>query len=242
MKCIDFEDRLNQLLDDRLPVQDDPVLTAHADECVDCREVLAAQESLFRGLRTLQRQTIVPEMALPVMAEFNSPAPPFPTIPPPRFQRPWAAILTSAAALVVAVSVGVWIANNSRPEGNVVQANKSGGGKVNPDGLAIIVKPEAKNRLQPATSAPHKVQANKPSLTPAQQRESYWLAMESLASHIPPVENLDVEHYAPSFRPIRESFEVALDVLMRTLPGRRESRPTQPPQAVQPYGHWPDLA
>ncbi|WP_425618874.1 anti-sigma factor [Anatilimnocola sp. NA78] len=240
MKCTDFEDRLNDLLDDRLPVQDDPSLAAHADECADCREVLAAQDNLFRGLRVLQRQTNVPELGLPVMAEFSAPA--IPTIPPPRFQRPWAALLTSAAALIVAVSVGVWIASRSQPKDTIAQPNKSGGGQVHPDGLAIIVKPGPRQ----ATKGPTPSQAPITQLpeffpNPYQQRESYWQAMESLASQLPPVENLDVEHYAPSFRPIRESFEVAIDVLMRTLPGHRAPRPT-PPQAVQPYGHSLDLA
>ena len=62
-------------------------------------------------------------------------------------------------------------------------------------------------------------------------------AMASIASHWPPVETLNVqqvEHYAPGIRPIRESFEVALDALLKTLPGKKDTtRPTQP-QALQP--------
>ncbi|QDU27851.1 hypothetical protein ETAA8_29420 [Anatilimnocola aggregata] len=251
MKCTDFEDRLNQLLDDRLPVQDDQELAAHADQCADCREVLTAQEHLFRGLRTLQRQTMAPDLGRLVLAEVVTQPISFPPIPPPRFQRPWAAILTSAAALLVAVSLGTWIANRSNPAIPATGTNETSSRPLRPDGLAIIKA--GPKRLQ---ATPHGLALNPApsgdSSVPLDQRAAYRQAMESLSTHWPhssawtqpstwPVENLDVEHYAPSIRPIRESFEVAIDVLMRTLPGKRDVR-SSPPQALQPYGGWRDVA
>jgi hypothetical protein len=70
--------------------------------------------------------------------------------------------------------------------------------------------------------------------------------MAKIASHWPSsaqwpqVESIDVEQYAPGIRPIRESFEVAIDALLKTIPqGKKETRPT-PPQAQ--YGEMLDLA
>jgi hypothetical protein len=251
MKCIDFEDRLNELLDDRLPAQDDPQLLAHAQQCADCREMLAAELSLFRGLRILERRHSAPELGSRVLAQVARPEVVIPPIPPPRFHLPWMMILSSAALLLVAVSVGVWIANSDN--GNSQLARPGAGGRQGSgDGLALIkpggdgqaAKPhdhwQPKAAPAPATAAGPLVAQDSPSLPrTTQAADPYRLALESLSAHFPQaawpqVEAIDVEQYAPGIRPIRESFEVAIDGLLRTLPGMKDSRPTQP-QARQ-YG------
>ncbi len=53
MQCAKFEQRLQQLLDDRSVVEQDKVLREHANACEDCRAMLQAQQALFTGLRVL---------------------------------------------------------------------------------------------------------------------------------------------------------------------------------------------
>lgn len=256
MKCTDFEDRLNALLDDRLSPHDDATIVAHANSCADCREVLAAHESLFRGLAVLNHHTASPELGKQVLRDLYAPAAALPPLPPaPR--RGWLPMLATAAAILLAVGLSIWIVNRNRnPRFAVQPAPRAGHGNL------AIIKPG--NRTQPREAVapaplvapqPPKVVNVQPRPVPsAEENEAYRQTMASLASQWsangqwsanpqwPHVETLNVEQYAPGIRPIRESFEVALDALLRTIPsGKKETRPT-PPQALQPHGDMIDLA
>lgn len=256
MKCTDFENRLNDLLDDRLAPQNDPILIAHAADCAECREVLAAHESLFRGLALLNRRTVSPELGKQVLRELNAPAAALPPLPPsPR--RGWLPMLATAAAILLAVGLSIWIVNRNRNPRFAAQPGPRGG-----QGNLAIIKPG--NRAQPQETVvpppvvapqPPKIVNMQPSPVPSpEENEAYRQTMASLASQWsangqwsanpqwPHVETLNVEQYAPGIRPIRESFEVALDALLRTIPsGKKETRPS-PPQAIQPHGEMIDLA
>jgi hypothetical protein len=253
MKCTDFENRLNELLDDRLAPQNDASLVAHANSCADCREVLAAHEGLFRGLAVLNRRTVSPELGKKVLREFNSPAAALPPLPPaPR--RGWLPMLATAAAILLAVGLSIWIVNRNRNPRFAIQPAPRGG-----HGNLAIIKPGRVTKPQetpaPLVAQQPKVIANQPGPTHTpEENEAYRQTMASLASQWsangqwsanpqwPQVETLNVEQYAPGIRPIRESFEVALDALLRTIPsGKKETRPT-PPQALQPHGEMIDLA
>src|SRR5688572_20655428 len=52
MQCVEFEDRLNRLLDHRLSPDADESLTSHAGECEDCAGLFQAQRRLLAGLRS----------------------------------------------------------------------------------------------------------------------------------------------------------------------------------------------
>ena len=254
MNCIEFEDRLNDLLDDRLAPADDAALLAHAATCTECREMLAAQESLFHGLATLSRRTHAPEIGKQVLRELHTTAHLAPPLPPPP-RRSWFSLLVTAAAVLVAVGLSIWIVNR----GGDRPIARNQGPRGNNNGLAIVVKPGVKpsGKSRPAAevrseTAPSEGLVASPqkvgSPTPAES-EAYKQAMASLASasqwssnpqwlH---VETLDVEQYAPGIRPIRESFEVALDALLKTIPsGKRDTR-NAPPQAIQPHGEMFDV-
>ena len=62
MKCDAFEDRLNELLDERRHPESDAPLIEHVRRCAGCRETLAAHEALFDGLES--RNLPSPEAAL----------------------------------------------------------------------------------------------------------------------------------------------------------------------------------
>lgn len=258
MKCTDFEDRLNELLDDRRPPQDDPALQSHAESCSECREILLAQESLFRGVALLQRRSPAPELGKRVLLELNAPAAtlaPLPSPPP----RSWLSIMAAAAAVLLAIGFSVWLVNRGNRGGNIAQPRDR---DARPDGLAIgtpgkrPVKPNQKELLSPAPQVAVKPPTFvSPQFVPSQTRvptheesEAYRQAMASLASQWstsaqwPQIETIDMEHYAPGIRPIRESFGVALDALLKTIPSGKKESPQTPPQALQPYGGMTDLA
>jgi hypothetical protein len=257
MKCTEFEDRLNQLLDDRRAPQDDPALQAHAATCSDCQEMLAVQESLFRGMALLHGRTAAPELGKRVLRELNAPAPTLAPLPsPPR--RSWWTILASAAAVLLAVGFSVWLVTRTNQGPAVVQPRQP---RSQPEGLAIgnrgVATPKV-NQVQPAPPAPPLV-VKQESLSPPQrvltpeEREAYRQTMASLASQWstgaqwPQLETIDIEtinmeQYAPGIRPIRESFGVALDALLKTIPSGKKETPPAPPQALQPYGSMTDLA
>lgn len=264
MKCTDFENRLNELLDDRLSPQEDAALVSHAENCLDCREMLAAQESLFRGMAVLARRTPLPDLGTRVLGELNTPAAPISLPPVVRKPVRWMTLLASAAAVLVAVSVGMWIVgrNNRQPEVAQPQAKD----KDRNSGLSIIKpggsRPSPDTRPQPERVKPQSLVVTPPAPLPspdplqvqpqsAPQADidgamaslaSHWQSTQSLAgrTHWTQVESINVEQYAPGIRPIRESFEVAIDALLKTIPqGKKDSRPA-PPQAQ--YGEMLDLA
>ena len=255
MKCTDFENRLNQLLDDRAVPERDALLLAHADQCGDCRELLFAQESLFRGLAVLQRGTVSPELGQRVLGNLETAPTPVVLLPLPPRERRWWPLLAAAAAVLLAVGLSVWFVNRDRNQPEIAEPNKQ---PVASEGLALI-KPgrtHAKPNSQEASQSTDPVKTESVAVNPApgtlpnEKSEEYRQRMVSLASQWstngqwPQVDTLDVgqvEQYAPSIRPIRESFEVALDALLRTIPGMKENR-TAPPQALQPYGGPADIA
>jgi len=246
MKCTDFENRLNDLLDARLSLHDDSALTAHATICADCRDLLSNHESLFRGLAVLSRRTVSPELGKRVLNEINAPAivPPLPPAP----RRSWFSFIATAAAVLLAVGLSIWIINRGgdRPIArDPVPRN-------NPNGLAIAnpnrVPRPAETSKKPAPETivvqPEQLPAHSPEEDEA-LRQIASIATWSHTAQWPQVESLDVgqvEQYAPGIRPIRESFEVALDALLRTIPSGRKDTRNAPPQAIQPYGDMLDLA
>ena len=60
MKCVEFESRLNCLLDERLLPSIDQSLARHAEHCPRCSNLLAAHEALWEGV------TALPEVRLGV--------------------------------------------------------------------------------------------------------------------------------------------------------------------------------
>ena len=248
MKCTDFEDRLNDLLDERRSPCDDSALHAHAATCADCRELLAGHESLFRGLAVLNHRIVSPELGNRVLSEFNTPSlvPPLPPAP----RRSWFTLIATAAAVLIAVGVGVLIVNRggNRPIARNPAPRNDG------KGLAIgTLNPAPKTIESPKKVAPGIVVKPQqipllPGHTPEETealRQMASIATWSTTAQWPQVETLDVgqvEQYAPGIRPIRESFEVAIEGLMRTIPSSKKDSRNTPPQAIQPYGDMIDLA
>ncbi|WP_254507728.1 anti-sigma factor family protein [Anatilimnocola floriformis] len=257
MKCTDFEDRLNDILDERRSPHTDAALTSHAATCADCRELLADHESLFRGLAVLShrtasslQETLSPELGTRVLSEYNTPVivPPLPPAP----RRSWFPLVATAAAVLIVVGIGVLIANRGGRQ--PIARDPAPRNKGNGNGLAIANPNRATIPAESPKKAPPAIVVHPerlPPRTPPTAEEAEALRqMASIATwsntaQWPQVDTLNVgqvEQYAPGIRPIRESFEVALDALLRTIPsGKKDTRNT-PPQAIQPYGEMLDLA
>jgi len=72
MRCVQFEMRLNQLLDDRRDPDTDLEVAEHARECPNCAKLLLGHEMLLRGveMRVLDEPAPGRDFAVRVAAEF----------------------------------------------------------------------------------------------------------------------------------------------------------------------------
>lgn len=98
MQCVEFEDRLNAVLDDRGRPEWDVDLRSHCQSCASCRQLAAAYGALFDGFYALATPEAPVDMAARVMAELK-PQP----APHARRRALVAAVMATAAALFVAV-------------------------------------------------------------------------------------------------------------------------------------------
>jgi hypothetical protein len=97
MQCGEFEDLLNEVLDERRRPEWDAELSLHRETCACCRQLASTYDRLLDGFYALTTPDVPDDMALRVVAEMR------PTAAP---RRRWAigtAALATAAALLIAV-------------------------------------------------------------------------------------------------------------------------------------------
>ena len=246
MNCHDFENRLNVILDDRGDPASDSRLIAHARQCRSCGQLLAGQRALVTGLRQLAVPATGRDFARRVVAEVASP--PVRSLPPSRAWLAIGAVLASAAAVLLAVSL-VWyarsrgpaIAGNRQPQ----PAQRSIVASRPPSrGLTTIDQPILKKHRSTEDQRRSSDLSNSaPSRAPeaVALSGSDWLveaprlpehlrdSLDNLAVTIPEtVERLDqMQQRAPGMRPIRVSLTRIWDTLCGTIPG--VASPAQPP-------------
>lgn len=73
MHCTEFEDRLNELLDERQPLTADTLLSAHASACAECAARLRGYEAMCAGLSLLKIPTISPDFTARVLHAVSAP-------------------------------------------------------------------------------------------------------------------------------------------------------------------------
>ena len=61
MKCDEFDERVHSLLDDRVPIDADPMLLKHADACGKCRGMLGTYGNLLAGLDCCEIPELSPD-------------------------------------------------------------------------------------------------------------------------------------------------------------------------------------
>src|ERR1051326_4476327 len=113
MQCHDFEMRLNDVLDDGRNPAADAQLTAHAASCSACRMLLGEQDALFIGLARLPVPSLSGDFAERVVSAAMPVAPGAGARRRTQIWRAVAAVLTSAAAMLLALTV-IWSARQAR--------------------------------------------------------------------------------------------------------------------------------
>jgi hypothetical protein len=233
MQCENFESRLNQILDRRARPETDEMLLAHAATCEPCRELLAVGELLFDGVDLLETPEISPGFARRVVDKL-APRHRTSSFAPGRWLGPAAAV---AALLVVAVISGrhLWW-----PSGRMVASPGSGQPTKSistaPGTLAVTSPPT--KRVAP--SASQRPSVTRPAAVIAEPtNDDYRELLETLAHRLPdvPRDSLEsVEQIPDGLRPIATSFNVAIGLLRRTLPGGKDEPAAPPkPQASSPF-------
>jgi hypothetical protein len=241
MNCHDFENRLNGILDDRGDPAADSRLIAHAGRCRSCEQLLAGQRALLTGLRQLTVPSTGRDFSRRIVAEVAS-APVY-SVQPGRIWLAIGAVLASAAAVLLAVSL-VWyargrapgIADNRQPP----SAPRSTAPRRPPArGLTTIDQPILKKQR---SIADDRRSSDLPSGPPSRAPKavapsgSDWLieaprlpehlrgSLDNLAVTIPEtVERLDqMQQRAPGMRPIRMSLTRIWETFASALPSARE--------------------
>jgi hypothetical protein len=208
MQCHEFEDRMQTLLDSRLPPEHDAILCDHAGACAGCAQMLHAQQQLFNAL---SRPMLPPtrDFATAVVqqhAQARSVQLQF------RRRLSWGLAFTSALAITWLAVSGRLIPKPSSP--NV------------PSEQHLVVQPTS-----PASLA-HQAPARSPfdQRKTAEKLGQYREVIVSLAHQIS--ESSDLDHVGatlePGLRPLQSSFGLAIDALRRTLPRGREEREVRP--------------
>ena len=216
MQCVEFEDRLNRLLDHRLSPDEDVQLASHAGECEDCASILRAQRRLFAGLRTAPQPPV--DFADRVVSQVH-----FTTHAQRSTWRRvrWMLLVATAAGLagIMVMSIA------SRQQQQVVDQ---------PDPPRAVAaehrqRPKHGPGLAIATVKPTPSSAKPQSEEERQRIEAYRQYLEGLARQVGDSKEFDdvSETLTPSIRPIQSSFGLAIDTLRRTLPRSREARPTK---------------
>ena len=225
MRCQEFEDRMNDVLDQRALPERDPLLVRHAGECASCRQLLSGQAALFAGLELLETPPLSSRFAEVVLAQSKGP---IAIGKEPKTRRvKWVRLIAGFVSLAAVVLVAVYI-GFSRQQ----------------DPVRPIARPaEAPKVPEIATSvpAPGKVAPEvakvvlPPKISPALKKEDYQeyrKAIDSLTAQLPTaVEKIDeVQQSSPAIRPLRASFSMAIGTLQRTIPNRsrKEVRPIKP--------------
>jgi hypothetical protein len=215
MQCREFEERLNEVLDERGSPASDLRLKAHASRCERCESLLAGYQSLMIGLaqscppalgRDFDRRVLAEAQALPVIGRAAN-----------RAGRSWGtlgAALASAVAMLLAVSVA-WYARNS---GDGTVARPFVGSGHGPNSLAFgnpgLVRQRESGGGPAFTGAELLIEA--PRVT--QHLRSYRGSFDDLLPEA--AQRFDeVERLAPGIRPLRVSLTMIWDTLCRTIPG-----------------------
>lgn len=99
MRCDEFENRLNAVLDARRNPADDRRLARHAEVCRNCRQLAAAMDLIGESLRWSRHEESDPRITQRVLAELATSS--------PAAGRPWSVwthvTLAAAAALLAAI-------------------------------------------------------------------------------------------------------------------------------------------
>jgi hypothetical protein len=220
MQCREFEQRLNDVLDERGDPAADSWLLAHAHGCEPCRQMLAGQRLLLAGLRQSAAPPLPAGLARRAVAAAAADAIQIRPRPVSRSLLAAVTLFTSAAAALLALSL-VWYARSREP--------------------VIARSPANPPATRNDSKAQPRIPARQPGGTLAFSQTDMLVEAPHFAEHLrdgldefavafpETVERYgEVERLAPGIRPLRLSFALFWDTLFRALPSVRDSRASQP--------------
>jgi len=245
MQCEEFESRLNDLLDERLPIDRDAALRAHAAACGDCRRAAAGYGALFQGLAGLPAPECDAALAWRVVAQCHA----------LRKRRravryAFAGLAAAAAAIVV---VGYALRDPRGPQLVDSQPSSQGAAHVEiaqedvspPEAIppnAPLERPSPDRTAQASTDAadPNAVLAREtrqtlagaflllPGLKPTKP-EGAISPEEDAAADVEVAAAGSYGEVGDELKPLTDSTAGALGFLMNVLPGRGKLPPPAPP-------------
>jgi len=198
MQCAKFEQRLQQMLDDRQNVEQDEALRAHSRGCVACGQVWRAQSLLFAGLKSTPEPSFGQDLGPRVLDQLRV----------DRRKRNNKRLLLAALAMAAVIMIALLpLAGDHvrRQEGEQV-----GGG------LALVAP--TPRQMPPSRLTEQESEDIRMLMHELMQRLS-----DQRFDMLEPVDQL-----AGGIRPLAITFNFALDTLRRTLPGYSQPQPVQP--------------
>ncbi len=245
MRCREFEDRMNDVLDQRLAPERDVLLLRHAGECRTCHQLLAGQAALLAGVELLEMPPLSTHFATAVLVQSREI--PEATEMNPRLseKKKWLGILAGFVSLAAVVLIAVWIGMSRQEDSARPTAVKPASPVATPKTVEI-----AKNLVPTKQSNPTAIAkaVSPPRIAPPvaakEEYQEYRDALNSLTAQLPSaVEKIDeVQQSTPAIRPLRASFSMAIGTLQRTIPSRtrRDTRPSKPDSGFL-YSHQRDV-
>jgi hypothetical protein len=233
MRCREFEDRMNDVLDQRLPPERDPLLLRHAGECHSCHLLLAGQAALLAGIELMETPPLSTHFAAAVLAQSREVPAALELNTPRSGKKMWLGMLAGLVSLAAVVLVAVWIGMSRQQDPARPTAVKPRSPAAAPKAIEV-----AKGSMPPTPSAPTSIAkaVSPPRVAPPvaakEEYQEYRDALNSLTAQLPSaVEKIDeVQQSTPAIRPLRASFSIAIGTLQRTIPsrGKREPKPARP--------------
>ena len=231
MQCREFEDRLNDVLDQRLLPEQDGLLVRHAGECLACRRLLNGQAALFSGLELCETPPLSSQFSCAVLVQAD--VVPLASIVDGANRRPgkWLGVVAAIASLAAIVLVSVFI-GLSRQQDPVRPVAKTPKQPAVPKTVEVVKsplpKPTPSTEIAKAIPAPR----SEPARHGQEDYREYREMLNSVGAQFPiAVEKIDeVQQATPAIRPLRASFSMAIGTLQRTIPNRtkRDNRPVKP--------------
>lgn len=209
MRCEQFEDRLQLLLDQRRVPERDTQLVAHAQVCPPCRELLSVQAQLFDALELAEVPDLPEDFARDVVAQVK----PAVVVEPPTSGNRMAPILLAiAASLLLGLfsAALIWMSSHGQ---HMAQDDKEISPNVESPAAADVAEGDNWWRLSRSSLA---------TLYPSDVRQRHREQVETIADEL---------------RPIATPFTTAATALRRTIPVRK-NRSEDQPQAAVPMA-WP---
>lgn len=200
MRCEEFEQRLNQILDRRQPLRPSGALLEHADACPRCGQTLSGYQRLQKGVASLEPPQLDAEFTQRVVQRI--------AVSPRTSLGHWRGLVAMAvaASLLIAVIAGL------RHRQGASDSNPMAGTSA----PLFVGSPDALDRVDFATdeTAPAGISDGPPDLpfSPDQWRTMLTHWSGAWRGRWEPVDPL-----AGGFRPITTSLTVALDELRNAI-------------------------